>query len=315
MLLCTRREQIAWLAALGAVRSAPALAAAGPKPLQWRVGNVRVRRIWERDVLPLDPTRFFPDATPKVMASIPWLHPWFTDETGRITLSIAAYLIESRGKRILVDTGIGDFEISGFPMLPRPGPAVPGLLAAEGIAPETIDFVINTHLHADHVGGNVSGKGVAALPSFPSALYFVGRQDHDYWSTRPPGSFGRQVFETAVQPIGAARRLVLLDGETRLTGEVSLVPSPGHTPGHFSVLISSARNEAIITGDAVHHPIQLAFPDRGMDQDEEAGAASRRKLLSLAADRNCRLIGSHFPYPTAGQVRRDGIAFRFDIEA
>jgi glyoxylase-like metal-dependent hydrolase (beta-lactamase superfamily II) len=241
--------------------------------------------------------------------------PWFTDETGRITLSIAAYLIESRGKRILVDTGIGDFEISGFPMLPRPGPAVPGLLAAEGIAPETIDFVINTHLHADHVGGNVSGKGVAALPSFPSALYFVGRQDHDYWSTRPPGSFGRQVFETAVQPIGAARRLVLLDGETRLTGEVSLVPSPGHTPGHFSVLISSVRNEAIITGDAVHHPVQLAFPDRGMDQDEEAGAASRRKLLSLAADRNCRLIGSHFPYPTAGQVRRDGIAFRFDIEA
>jgi glyoxylase-like metal-dependent hydrolase (beta-lactamase superfamily II) len=310
MLLCSRREQLASLAALSLFRAAPALAAAAPKPLQWRVGNVRVRRMWERDVLPLDPTRFFPDATPKVMASIPWLHPWFADAQGQVTLSIAAYLIESRGKRILVDTGIGGFEISGFPMLPRPGPPVPGLIAGDGIALSTIDYVVNTHLHADHVGGNVSGTGAAARPSFPRAEYHVGRRDYHYWSVQPPESFGRQVFETAVRPIALANRLRLLDGETALTDEVSMVPSPGHTPGHFSVLISSAGKEALITGDMIHHPVQLAFPDRGMDQDEPTGSASRRRLLSLAADRNALLIGSHFPYPTAGRVRRDGSAFR-----
>ena len=310
MLLCSRREQLASLAALSLFRAAPALAAAAPKPLQWRVGNVRVRRMWERDVLPLDPTRFFPDATPKVMASIPWLHPWFADAQGQVTLSIAAYLIESRGKRILVDTGIGGFEISGFPMLPRPGPPVPGLIAGDGIALSTIDYVVNTHLHADHVGGNVSGTGAAARPSFPIAEYFVGRSDHDYWSVQPPESFGRQVFETEVRPVAVANRLTLLDGETPLTDEVTLVPSPGHTPGHFSVLISSAGKEGLITGDMVHHPVQLAFPDRGMDQDEATGSATRRRLLSFAADRNALLIGSHFPYPTAGRVRRDGSAFR-----
>ena len=201
MLLCSRREQLASLAALGLFRAAPAVAAAAAKPLEWRVGNVRVRRIWERDVLPLDPTRFFPDATPKMMASIRWLHPWFADAQGQVTLSIAAYLIESRGKRILVDTGIGDFEISGFPMLPRPGLAVPGLIAGDGIALSTINYVVNTHLHADHVGGNVSGTGAAARPSFPRAEYFVGSRDRDYWSTQPSESFGRQVFETEVRPV------------------------------------------------------------------------------------------------------------------
>jgi glyoxylase-like metal-dependent hydrolase (beta-lactamase superfamily II) len=310
VLLCTRREHLASLAAIGAMSAMPVHAAIARPPLEWRIGNVRVRRVWERDVLPLDPTRFFPDATPKVMASIPWLHPWFTDAQGQVTLGIAAYLIESRGKRILVDTGIGDFEISGFPMVPRPGPAVPGLLAAGGIALSTIDQVVNTHLHADHVGGNVTGTGAAARPSFPSAEYLVGRSDYDYWSVQPPESFGRQIFEAAVRPVALANRLLLLDGETALNDEVSLVPSPGHTPGHFSVLISSAGREALITGDMVHHPVQLAFPDRGMDQDEPTGSASRRRLLSLAADRNALLIGSHFPYPTAGRVRRDGSAFR-----
>jgi glyoxylase-like metal-dependent hydrolase (beta-lactamase superfamily II) len=310
VLLCTRREHLASLAAIGAMSAMPVHAAIARPSLEWRIGNVRVRRIWERDVLPLDPTHFFPDATPKVMASIPWLHPWFTDATGQITLSIAAYLIESRGKRILVDTGIGEFEISGFPMAPRPGPAVPGLLAAGGIALATVNQVVNTHLHADHVGGNVTGIGAAARPSFPGAEYLAGRRDYDYWSVQPPESFGRQVFETAVRPVALANRLLLLDGQTALNDEVSLVPSPGHTPGHFSVLISSAGKEALITGDMIHHPVQLAFPDRGMDRDEPTGSASRRRLLSFAADRNAFLIGSHFPYPTAGRVRRDGSAFR-----
>lgn len=226
MLRCTRREQLAGTAALIAANILPRAALASTSPLEWRIGKVRVRRLWERNVLPLDPTRFFPDATPEAMASIPWLHPWFTDDKGRITLSIAAYLIESRRKRILVDTGIGDFEISGFPMLPRPGPPVPRLLVAEGIGLESIDYVVNTHLHADHVGGNVTGTRAAALPSFPRAYYLAGRRDYDYWSTRPPESFGRRVFETAVRPISTAGRLKLLDGTTPLTDDVSLVPSP-----------------------------------------------------------------------------------------
>jgi glyoxylase-like metal-dependent hydrolase (beta-lactamase superfamily II) len=313
MLLCTRREQLAWLAALTASRAIPALAADPPSRLEWRIGNVRVLRMWERDVLPLDPTRFFPDATPEVVASIPWLHPWFTDANGQITLSIAAYLIESRGKRILVDTGIGDFEISGFPMLPRPGPSVPGLVAAEGIAVRTVDYVMNTHLHADHVGGNVQGIGAAALPSFPRARYIAGRRDYDYWSARPPESFGRHVFETAVRPISTAGRLTLLDATTHLTDEISLVASPGHTPGHYSVLISSGGEVGLISGDMLHHPVQLAFPDRGMDQDQATGAKTRRKLLSHLAESKGLLIGSHFPAPTAGRVEVAANAFRFVV--
>jgi len=278
--------------------------------MEWRVGNASIRRLWERNVVPLDPTRFFPDATPAAMAAIPWLHPWFTDERGRITLSIAAFLIESRGRRILIDTGIGDFTIIGFPLLPRPGPAVPGLVAALKGGTDMIDEVVNTHLHADHVGGNVRGSGVDAGPSFPHARYIVGQREFDYWSSRPPESFGRQVFETAVRPIATAGRLHLATGPTRLTDEVSLVPAPGHTPGHFSVQIVSRGQAALVTGDMLHHPVQLAFPDRGMDQDERTAAATRRSLLSWAADCKALLIGSHFPAPGAGRVEPDGRAFR-----
>jgi glyoxylase-like metal-dependent hydrolase (beta-lactamase superfamily II) len=313
MLRCTRRQQLGWAAALMATNIFPRAALAKASPLEWRIGHVRVRRLWERDVLPLDPTRVFPAATPDVMASIPWLHPWFSDDKGQITLSIAAYLIESRGKRILIDTGIGDFQISGFPMLPRTGPAVPELIAADAIGRATIDYVVNTHLHADHVGGNVHGIGPAAVPSFSRARYFAGRPDYDYWAARPPESFGRYVFETAVRPIAIAGRLTLLDATTQLTDEISLVASPGHTPGHYSVLISSADQTGLISGDVLHHPVQLAFPDRGMDQDELTGATTRRKLLSRIAESKGLLIGSHFPAPTAGRVELAANAFRFVV--
>ena len=121
------------------------------------------------------------------------------------------------------------------------------------------------------------------------------------------------MFEAAVRPIARTGRLQMTDEALQLTDEVSLVPTPGHTPGHFSVLISSRRQQAVISGDMLHHPVQFAFLDHGMDQDETNGAASRREWLSKVAERNGLLIGSHFPAPTAGRVRRTGNAYEFVV--
>lgn len=309
----TRRQSLAWIGGAGAASLFAARAAAVVQPLEWRIGAVRVRRFHDRDCAPLDPTRFFPDANPATMAAIPWLHPWFADLQGRITLAIAAYLVESRGRRILVDTGLGRLDLPGFPLLPRPGPELPEALTAAGIAPETIDIIVNTHLHADHVGGNVRALAGGPRPAFARARYLVHRRERDFWAARPPDSFGRSIFAAAVQPLADAGQLDLVEGTEALTEEVALVPSPGHTPGHMSVRIVSRGREGLISGDILHHPVQLAFPDRGMDQDEVTAAASRRSLLSRLADRGGLLIGSHFPAPTAGRVERAGAAFRFSV--
>ena len=100
----------------------------------------------------------------------------------------------------------------------------------------------------------------------------------------------------------------------RLSAEVRLIPTPGHTPGHVSVMIESEGEVAMITGDAVHHPSQLAYPDWSppFDSDGKASAVMRRKMFEDTADKPILVIGTHFAAPTAGHVVRDGQAYRFD---
>jgi len=99
-----------------------------------------------------------------------------------------------------------------------------------------------------------------------------------------------------------------------ISPEVRLVPTPGHTPGHVSVRIESAGEVGLITGDMVHHPCQLAHPEWSppFDSDPAASAVMRRQVFEGAADQPILVIGTHFAAPTAGHVRREGAAFRFD---
>ena len=119
----------------------------------------------------------------------------------------------------------------------------------------------------------------------------------------------------SVTPILEAGLAELVEPDHRLSPEIRLVPTAGHTPGHVSVVIESEGSAAVITGDMAHHPCQLAHPDWGpsVDVDPAQAAATRRRMFAEWSDGPILVIGTHFADPTAGHVRRDGDAWRFEV--
>ena len=117
-----------------------------------------------------------------------------------------------------------------------------------------------------------------------------------------------------MQPIFDAGLADLVATDHRINAEIDLLSTPGHTPGHVSVHIASRGEEAIITGDLMHHPCQLAHPEWSCSAcvDPVESAATRKAFVERHADRPVLIIGTHFSGPTAGRIVRDGDAFRLD---
>ena len=197
-------------------------------------------------------------------------------------------------------------------------------LTAAGFAPETIDVVVCTHLHLDHVGWNTIKVDGRWTPTFPTARYLFGRVEYDFLEairrdeTVAAGwrECNASVFAESVQPVVAAGLVDLVEMDHRVTDEVRLTPSIGHTPGHVSIVIESEGESAIITGDAVHHPCQLAHPEWGtnLDTDPVAGTETRRRIFGEASVTGQMLVGTHWSGAGAGTVVVDGEAFRLMFE-
>jgi glyoxylase-like metal-dependent hydrolase (beta-lactamase superfamily II) len=173
--------------------------------------------------------------------------------------------------------------------------------------------VVCTHLHVDHVGWNTLLEDGKWVPTFPKARYLIGRAEWDHW--RAVDSRGQQaILGDSVQPIFDAGLADLVEPDHVLSEEVRLAPTPGHTPGHVSVVIESEGQTAMISGDFLHHPVQMAHPEWSSVSDSDPAMARRTRVdtLGLVADQAMLFIGTHFPAPTAGHVRRDGAAFRLE---
>lgn len=283
--------------------------------LRWRIGDVTVTRVVEMEMpVPYNPKRaFLKEATPEALAAIPWLAPHYVTPEGHLRLSIHALLVEAPGLRLVVDTCIGN---------DRPRRLVGGqslstgflqAFEATGWTRESVDAVVCTHLHVDHVGWNTMREGEGWVPTFPKARYLIGRREYDHWSAE--GDDEQQVIlSDSIRPVFDAGLVDLVEMDHVISPEVRLVPTPGHTPGHVSVRIESAGQVGLITGDMVHHPCQLAHPEWSppFDSDPAASAVMRREVFEGAADQPILVIGTHFAAPTAGLVRRDGNAFRFE---
>lgn len=275
------------------------------KTLQWRVGEVRITRVVELEAPGF--TFVLPDATPENLKAIPWLAPHFVDAQWEAIASIQAFIVESQGKRIIVDTCLGnDKNLPIRRWSNRKGPFLQDLAAA-GFNRESIDTVLCTHLHMDHVGWNtmlVEGKWA---PTFPRARYLFGRMEWEHWS-RSTESRMKPVIEQSIQPILDANLHTLVETDQGITDEVWLEPTPGHTPGHVSVRIASKGEEAVITGDLMHHPCQIARPhwNSVADVDPLQAIATRRDFVTRYAQRSDLVIGTHFPAPAAGRIVRDG---------
>jgi glyoxylase-like metal-dependent hydrolase (beta-lactamase superfamily II) len=152
------------------------------------------------------------------------------------------------------------------------------------------------------------------VPTFPNAQYLFGRVEWEHWD-RTREDWTPTIIEESIQPVLDARLHKLVETDHRITGEVWLEPTPGHTPGHVSVRISSRGEQAIITGDLMHHPCQIAHPEWNSvaDVDPEQACVTRRAFVQHRADQGELVIGTHFAAPVAGHIVRDGDAHRFRV--
>ncbi len=280
--------------------------------MRWQIGQVTVTKIVELEST--GGSRFLlPQATPEEVRPIEWLVPDFADENGRLKLSIHSLIIETPGRRIMVDTCLGnDKQGRRIPHWNERQGSFLADIAAAGYPAESIDTVLCTHLHTDHTGWNtmlVDGKWV---PTFPKARYLYGRKEYEHWAHLRATGAENPVFDDSVQPIVDAGLVELVESDHQLCPEVSLVPSYGHTPGHCSVRIASGGEEGFITGDMAHHPCQMARLDWSSlaDSDPKAAAETRRRVFGELAGKPILVIGTHFAGRTAGRVVRDGEGFR-----
>jgi glyoxylase-like metal-dependent hydrolase (beta-lactamase superfamily II) len=278
--------------------------------LRWQIGDVRITQVVELTTASLGPY-LLPEATPEWLQSIDWMHP-FIDAEGNMVLSIHALILETPSQCIVVDTCIGNDKERTYPAWNRMQRRFLDDFVGAGFALDRIDTVLCTHMHVDHVGWNTRLVDGSWQPTFPNARYLFAEKEWAHWS-REPQEYG-PVIEDSVQPIFDAG-LATVVGEThRVCDEVQLEPTPGHTPGHVSIHVSSRGEEAVITGDMIHHPCQMVRPDwsSNADVDKTASAVTRNAFLDRYAERPVLIIGTHFAAPTAGHVKRDGKVFRLD---
>jgi glyoxylase-like metal-dependent hydrolase (beta-lactamase superfamily II) len=281
--------------------------------MHWNIGDVKITLLREQE--PHWPgTMITANATVDALKNErEWLSP-FLDDSNKILLSIHALLVESEGRRILVDTCVGNDK-------PRPGFAdfnnlhTPFLsdMQKAGVSRESIDTVVCTHLHLDHVGWNTMLVNGNWVPTFPKAKYMMRDREWDHWKKYEGSADFQKPIEDSVRPVIEAGLAELVEPARKLTGEVWLESTPGHTPGHTSVRISSRGENAVITGDMIHHPIQVAHPEWVCEFDTDPTMASdtRKKFVERYCDQPVHVIGTHFAGPTSGHIVRRNGGFRF----
>lgn len=266
-----------------------------------RVGNAEIIALLDTPMaFPF--SRFFPNLPPQELEPYKELYPKAFTPEGNFQTNASCYVVRSGGRAVLVDTGLG------------PGPhdwlgGVRGRLLedmqAKGVRPEEIEVVVITHLHVDHVGWNLQREAGSPRPTFPRARYYIPRADWEHFVASPEAARQSGLDQT-VAPLQELGVLELFSGEVSLIEGVTTLPTPGHTPGHTSVLVASLGERAIITGDLAHHPAQVEHTDwvPAFDSDPQQAIESRRRVLDMLESEG--LVGAfcHFPNPGFGRVIR-----------
>ena len=271
---------------------------------QWQIGDVKITRVVE--IESLGGSRFIlPDATRDACLPYGWMQPHFMDEQGNLLMSVHALVVDTGEHRILVDTCIGNDKERKVPNWSHLQTHFLQDLETAGYAPHTIDTVLCTHLHVDHVGWNTMLVDGQWVPTFPNARYLFARTEWEHWDANEDETVYGPVLADSVRPVVEAGLVDLVEMDHRVCPEVCLEPTPGHTPGHVSVHIRSGDAEALITGDCIHHPVQMTRPDwcSSADVDQAQGLQTRETLLQQYVDQDILIIGTHFAAPTAGHIK------------
>ncbi len=276
-----------------------------------RIGDIEVWRILDCISPMKGPDEFFPGSGAEGVAEVRRLAPrQICPDTGGILIPIQGFLIVDGPLVVLVDTCVGNDKNSGYHDFwdNRQDDRFMASLTAAGVTPSDVTHVLCTHLHIDHVGWNTQLINGQWVPTFPNARYLISQADNDEFN-HPKN----MIYTESVAPVIAAGQAEFVGPEHGIGDHIRLIPTPGHTPGHVSVEIRAKESSVVITGDALHSPAQCWHPEWKMfaDRDADQAQASRRALLAHAVERNARVLGSHFPLPSAGRVRASGAAFEW----
>ncbi len=281
--------------------------------LQWQIGDTKITQLLEITDSSGE-LQVIPNATPENLDGISWLKPNFVTPDGNLILNIQMLIIETPTRKMVVDTCIGNdknLNMEGWANLQLP---FLDDLQKLGHDPDSVDTVICTHLHVDHVGWNTKKVSDKWVPTFPNARYLMVEKEYEFWRDLEEDPFG-DVFGESVAPIFDAGLADMVQPDHDVGDGVFFESTPGHTPGHVSVHIKSGGEEAIISGDMMHHPCQIARPEwvTPFDADNDAAMETRKKFLEKYADQPVLVFGTHFANPVAGKIVRDGNTYRFDV--
>ena len=292
------------------------------KPQAHQVGNATITRVSELLLHDFQTTAIIPDWRPALSKRFDgWMIPTCLDETRtHVVISTHAWLVQTPTLTLLVDTAVGNDKKRSIPPFDSLREPFLERLAEFGVSPESVDYVLHTHLHSDHIGWNTRLVGGRWEPTFPNATTILPQQELNRWAelVKKEGAESPKAapYFDSVVPVLEAGRVTKIgaDGGPALDGFV-FHPTPGHCSGHMSIGFSSGPDYCFFSGDVMHHPIQVEHPEWSsvFSEDHEGGRASRHWALNHAADTAALVFTPHFPASSAGRVSRTsrGFAWRF----
>ncbi len=274
-------------------------------------GNVRIHRIEDYQGPGFVPEGMFPNIERRMLQEQwAWLVPdFYYPDLDRLRTSVHSWVVQTGRHNVLIDACVGNhkhrpavesFHMRNAPWLER--------LATVGLRPEDIDVVFCTHLHADHIGWNTRLQNGRWVPTFTKARYLFGRTEFSRWDDRRPDyqptALNEGAFEDSILPVLEAGLVELIDDGHEIEPGLCVEASPGHTPGHACARLRVGDQEALFTGDILHHPIQVHYPEvcSVFDDDSQQALRTRQRILEASVDRDTRLFPTHFAQPSACRV-------------
>ena len=287
------------------------------------IGDVRIGRIEETLGLGFEPAALLPDFEPEAIERhAEWLVPnFYSPPDARFVASQHSWLVRTRDHTVLVDSCVGNHKerpaLERFHRLQRP---YLDRLHDAGVGPGDIDIVLCTHLHVDHVGWNTRLDNGRWVPTFSNARYIFSRREEAFWNPETGNAdfaLNAGVYEDSVTPVIEAGQAQMIDGVHAIDDALTIEPAPGHTPGHVVLKARSRDAEGVFSGDTVHNPIQVCYPqwNSAFCEDAAQAWATRRELLEYCAEHRALLLPAHFGIPHAGRVVHANGAFAMDFAA
>ncbi|MGH7115125.1 MAG: MBL fold metallo-hydrolase [Stellaceae bacterium] len=287
------------------------------------VGDMTIHRLVEQEAGFTPVLEFLPGLSPELLdENRPWLEPAALDPaTDMLVLCFQSYLVKTPHHTILVDSCIGNDKSrpTRETWNHKTDDYFMRALAAAGASVDDIDFVMCTHLHADHVGWNTRLDNGRWVPTFPNARYVMARREFEHWQgvqQRGEDTPHRLAFEDSVLPVVRTGQSLLVDDDYALEDGLWFESARGHTPGNVVIHARSRDEHAVFIGDVLHHQLQLARPEwsTAACSDRELSRRTRTRLIEEHAEEGTRLLPAHFPAPTVGRIVRHGRAYRYAFE-